>query len=159
MVTKEMSEVATEITVILENMSDDLQNRIPKKFSIFIQNISSATYEFKYDNTKLLKDQKLKPLTKGVISLIYRDYICSQEEKQIYIKESMEILKKQESEKREKYNPDNIFKNNKENTSENIVKNIDVEETLMEIQNGAWYKIIFIKLKNFVNIIISNFKK
>jgi len=159
MVTKDMSEAATEISIILENMSDDLQSKIPKKFVEFMRDISSATYEFKYDKTKFLNNQELKPLTRGVLALIYRDYICNQEEKQAYIKECAEILKELEIEKREKYNPDNIFKNNKEIITENVVEDNNTETSLVEVKEIGWHKKIFIKLKDIVSSIINNFKK
>ena len=60
MVTKELSEAAVEFNSILEYTSEDLKNKIPKKFLDFLQSIQSKTYKFEYDKTKKLDEQKLK---------------------------------------------------------------------------------------------------
>ena len=46
MVTKELSEAAVEFNSILEYTSEDLKNKIPKKFLDFLQSIQSKTYKF-----------------------------------------------------------------------------------------------------------------
>lgn len=113
MVTKELSEAAVEFNSILEYTSEDLKNKIPKKFLDFLQSIQSKTYKFEYDKTKKLDEQKLKPKTRGLIALVYQDYICNEDEKEEYIQKSQKIIKQIEENKREKYNPNDIFKDKK----------------------------------------------
>ena len=81
MVSKELAEAAVEINVILENTSPEIVNKIPQKFINFLKEISSITYTFKYDNSKSLEEQDIKPKTKGLIALIYKDYLCDPLEK------------------------------------------------------------------------------
>lgn len=125
MVSKELSESATELNEILENMSPELVNKIPKKFIAYLKNIASKTYQFEYDKTKTLKEQNIKPKTKGLLALIYKDFLCDEQEKQEYINHVSKILNDIEQEKRERYNPDNIFKthNQEQKIQENIIKN------------------------------------
>lgn len=111
MVTKELSEAAVEINSIFENMSMDLLNKIPLNFRKFMNEIASKDYKFEYDKTMNLNKQKLLPRTKGIIALIYRDYLCDEEEKENYNKEYNRILVLKEQEKQEKYNADNLFCN------------------------------------------------
>ena len=113
MVTKELSEAAVEFNSILEYTSEDLKNKIPKKFLDFLQSIQSKTYKFEYDKTKKLDEQKLKPKTRGLIALVYQDYICNEAEKEEYIQKSQKLIKQIEESKREKYNPNDIFKDKK----------------------------------------------
>lgn len=113
MVTKELSEAAVEFNSILEYTSEDLKNKIPKKFLDFLQSIQSKTYKFEYDKTKKLDEQKLKPKTRGLIALVYQDYICNEAEKEEYIQKSQKIIKQIEENKRKKYNPNDIFKDKK----------------------------------------------
>lgn len=82
---KELSEAAVEINSIFENMSSEMLNKIPKKLQNFFREIASKTYKFEYDKNKTLEEQSLKLKTKGIIALIYRDYICNQEERKDYI--------------------------------------------------------------------------
>ena len=77
MVTKDLSEAAVEFKSILENCSDDIVNKIPTNFLKFIDKIASKTYKFNYDKTKSLIEQNLKSETRGLIALVYQDYICT----------------------------------------------------------------------------------
>lgn len=85
MVTKELSEAAVEFNYILDNSSQELKNKISPKFIKYMRDIASTTYIFNYDNSKKLNEQKLKAETRGLIALVYQDYICTEEEKNDYI--------------------------------------------------------------------------
>lgn len=128
MVTKELSEAAVEFNRILEYTSEDLKNKIPKKFLDFLQSIQSETYKFEYDKTKKLDEQKLKPKTRGLIALVYQDYICNDTEKEEYIQKSQKIIKQIEENKREKYNPNDIFKDKKIDNDKDTTNTVEIVE-------------------------------
>ena len=128
MVTKELSEAAVEFNSILEYTSEDLKNKIPKKFLDFLQSIQSKTYKFEYDKTKKLDEQKLKPKTRGLIALVYQDYICNEAEKEEYIQKSQKLIKQIEESKREKYNPNDIFKDKKIETDKDTTNTVEIVE-------------------------------
>ena len=128
MVTKELSEAAVEFNRILEYTSEDLKNKIPKKFLDFLQSIQSKTYKFEYDKTKKLDEQKLKPKTRGLIALVYQDYICNEAEKEEYIQKSQKLIKQIEESKREKYNPNDIFKDKKIETDKDTTNTVEIVE-------------------------------
>ena len=86
MINRELSEAVTELNEVLNNTSIDILKRIPKSFLQFVAENTLESYEFKYDKTKSLKDQNLKPKTKGLIALIYRDFLCDDINKNIYKK-------------------------------------------------------------------------
>ena len=135
MVTKELSEAAVEFNRILEYTSEDLKNKIPKKFLDFLQSIQSKTYKFEYDKTKKLDEQKLKPKTRGLIALVYQDYICNDTEKEEYIQKSQKIIKQIEENKREKYNPNDIFKDKKienDRDTTNTVEIVEYKESIIK---------------------------
>lgn len=147
MVTKEMSEAAVEISNIFENMSLELNNKIPQSVKDFFEEISSKTYKFQYDKTKKLSEQNLSKKTKGIIAILYRDYICNEKEKEEYIREYNKILSKLEMDKQIKYAPNNIFKNKiKEEFSENKNENMQLLEYE---EKESFIKKIFNKIKNF----------
>lgn len=139
MINKELSETLTELNEVFNNTSIDVIKRIPKTFLQFVAENVSDTYEFKYDKTKSLKEQNLKPKTKGLIALVYRDFICNNEEKQIYNEKVSNVLKEIELEKREKYNPDNLFKNENKIKEDSGVLN---EVNLVEVKDNFLYKLI-----------------
>ena len=110
MSTKELSEAAVEFNCILNNASPEIIKKIPKSFIDFMKNIASTTYKFDYDKSKKLNEQTLKPETRGLLSLVYSDYICNDKEKEEYINKYQNYLRIKEQEAKEKYNPDNLFK-------------------------------------------------
>ena len=130
MVTKELSEAAVEFNCILKNASREVREKIPSEFITFLKSIESKTYKFKYDKRKSLKEQELKLETRGLIALVYQDYLCDEEKKKQYLKKCSERMLKKELEKREKYNPDNLFKNRNEKQFIQDIenKNIDIIE-------------------------------
>ena len=146
MVTKELSEAAVEFNCILDNSSQEIIDKIPQKFIKFMRDIASTTYEFNYDKSKKLNEQDIKPETRGLISLVYQDYICSENEKKDYIPKCKNYEIKKEEELREKYNPDNVFKNRKklQNTMDNeVVK----ENAIIEYKEKNFIQKIFDKIK------------
>lgn len=107
---QEINEVAVELNSIFDNMSQDILNKIPLKIRNFFKNNASSTYSFEYDKTKSLNEQNIKDKTRGIIALLYRDYICDEAERKEYNDIYSKFLIKKEEEKRDLYNPNNIFK-------------------------------------------------
>ena len=107
---QEMKEVAVEINSIFDNMSMDVLNKIPLKVRDFFKNNASSTYSFQYDKTKSLNEQNIKNKTRGIIALLYRDYICNEAEREEYNYIYTKFFNKKEEEKRALYNPNDIFK-------------------------------------------------
>lgn len=147
MVTKELSEAAVEFNCILDHSSQEIINKIPEKFITFMKSIASTTYTFNYDKNKKLNEQNIKPETRGIISLVYQDYICSEEEKNNYILKCKNYKIKKENELKEKYNPDNIFRSKKNvlNTLENNILN---GSSIIEYKEKNFIQKIFEKIKH-----------
>ena len=131
----------SEVYDIIFNM--ELYNKIPKSFIELIDNNRDTSYKVNIDYSKSINEQELKKGTRVLLSLIYRDYLCNEEERQTLIKKDKEELKKAEEELRERYSPDNLFKNKSENKKENM-QMVQIEKV------SFWTKIInkiLIKLK------------
>lgn len=134
---KEINEVAVEINSIFDNMSIELLNTIPLKIRKFFKNNASNKYIFEYDKTKSLKEQKIKDKTRGIIALLYRDYICNDVERKEFNEIYTAFVNKEEEEKRALFNSNNLFnkkdikilKNNYNNKENNSL------ETINENQN------------------------
>ena len=89
-------------------------------------------------------DNNISEETKEILALIYRDYIVSPEERKELIKEEAEFEKQKELELREKYNPDNLFKNK----HKEINKEIEKENETAIVQ---YHESILIAKKKFFN--------
>lgn len=106
---KVLGEAIVEFKSILDHCPIEVQSKIPNRFMDELNNLESKTYKFNYDESKKIEEQNIKPGTKGLIGLVYRDYIC--DNKEDYINKYKIYFNNKEIEKREKYNTDTIFKN------------------------------------------------
>ena len=144
MVTKDISEAAKEINEILKYIPEEEVNKIPVKLREFFKEIESKNYVVNINPNILLENQDLKEETKDIIALIYRNYWCSEEEKKELDQKLIENDKRFEEKLREKYNPDNIFKNNVSSEKEEIK-----DQSLVVTNTEKWYK----KFLNFIKSI------
>ena len=138
---QEYREAFSEVNEIFKLMPKELVNRIPKKFREMIEEEKEETY---YPNIQEpLEEQKLKNETIIILGLIYRDFLCDENERRKLqekdAKELAEVEQEIEKEMRQKYNPDEIFKR-KSHTRD--VKGQEIE-THMILKEEKWYKKIF----------------
>ena len=110
MVSVEYSEALSEIDDIMNHFDPDLLKRIPQKFKDFVRINKSKTYNPEFDHSKRLNELPLKEKTKAILSVIYMNFLCNEEEKIEYTKKLKENSLKREEELKEKYNPNDIFK-------------------------------------------------
>ena len=144
----EYKEAFEEIYEIFNLMPKELLNKIPTKFYEMIKEERDTNYSPNIQEP--LEKQKLKNETIIILGLIYRDFLCSPNEKKRLqekdAKELREVEKTLEEEIREKYNTDDIFKNKNRIEPEEVQSS---EETRMTIvQKEKWYKKIFNLIKN-----------
>ena len=111
MVTKEFAEAATEINKILSYLPTEYVKKIPIRLRKFFEDVESKEYIPNIDPYKQLDKQDLKPKTQTLLTIIYRNYWCTEQERAELDKILIKNDKKYEKELREKYNPDDIFKN------------------------------------------------
>lgn len=143
MISVQYREAISEVLDILKNSDDSICKKIPNKLIEFWEKNKSTTYIPKLDHTKPLNEMNIKEKTKDIITMIYINYLCNENEREITKNIIKENEKKYQMMLREKYNPDNIFKNrNKEKT-----------ETLAVVE---YKESVF---KRIINLIRNFFKK
>ena len=131
---QEYIDAFSEVNEIIKMMPDELTNKIPSKFKKMIED--ERNKEYNPNIQEPLEKQKLKNETIIILGLIYRDEKKRLQEKDA--KELQEVEKTLEEEIREKYNPDDIFKDRNRIVPEEIQAS---EETRMTIvQKDKWYK-------------------
>ena len=143
MVTKEFAEASAEINEIFKYLPKEEVEKIPSKLRDFFKEVSSKDYVTNINPNMPLDKQQIKEKTKDIIALIYRNYWCSEEERKELDQKLIENDKKFEEELREKYNPDNIFKNNVTTTKKEEVteeKEEKIEQSLVPQETGKWYQ-------------------
>lgn len=143
------AEALSEVDVILDMMPKEDFLKIPNGLKNFIKTRKSQSYIPNIKKNIPLYQQNLRQDTKTMCSLIYRSYICSKEEKLSLEQEDRKILIQKEEELREKYNPDNIFKNRQTTVVENNITpdNYEQQHTeMIEYKEQKWYQKIFAKI-------------
>lgn len=140
------SEIYVDISVIISMMPTQMKSKISNSFINFIENNKSNNYVSNINPKIPLKEQNIRKETKEMLGIIYRDYLCNDEERINLLQEEKRELTKLEDEKRKIYNPDNIFKKNnlKESEEEKSIKN---EVSIVEYKESIIKRIIT-KIKN-----------
>ena len=141
-------QAVAEVLEILNHSEKEITDKISDKFMRFLQNNADTEYEVNIDFSNEHWDETIKEETKAILALIYREYVVSKEERIRLIKEAQERLDKEEQELREKYNPDNIFKNNVTTTKQEE-KEESINMQLVEVKEEQWYIKIWKKIKSF----------
>ena len=143
---EDLKEAFYEVDEILKMMPYEILDKIPKKFRNMISQNKSLTSNKKISG---LNDENLSKDAKVVLYMIYRDFLCSEEEEQ-------ELLRQENKDLEEKYSYDNLFKSTKKDEikSETIsVEEITIEETaLTETKELKWYEKIIDFIKNIFNV-------
>lgn len=145
--TMEYRQSLTELNTIIRYMDIEYLKKLPQKFIEFINLNMDKDYIPNIDKNTPINEQNLKKDTKVLLSLLYRNYWCDRDKKIILSQEDLVAKNNYEKELREKYNPDNIFKN-KSNVAEiNIEHPKEEKQTeLIEYKEQKWYQKIFAKI-------------
>ena len=128
------SEIYTDISVIINMMPNEMKNKISNSFIAFIENNKSSDYISSINPKMPIKYQNIRKETKEMLGIIYRDFLCSNEQRKKLIKEEQEEIAKYEEKIKERYNPNDIFRD-KQNCEKDIINVAMVEckkETFIE---------------------------
>lgn len=145
--TMEYRQSLTELNTIIHYMDIEYLKKLPQKFIEFINSNMDKDYIPNIDKNTPINEQNLKKDTKILLSLLYRNYWCDREKKITLVQEDLVAKNNYEKEIREKYNPDNIFKN-KSNVAEMDIEPPKEEKhtELVEYKEQKWYQKIFAKI-------------
>lgn len=145
--TLEYKQSLTEINTILNFMEKEYINKLPNKLIKFINENMDNSYISDISANTPINEQNLKNDTKILLSLIYRNYWCSEEKKKELLGEDTYLKSEKEKEIREKYNSDNLFKNK---VLEQQNKQVEDNVALMQVKESFFTKVIN-KLKSLLH--------
>lgn len=113
-------EMYSEVYSILNLLGNNYIAKLPKSLFKMIEEEKSSTYNPQYSEDKSLNEQNIKRESLSMIALFHLNYWCNSNEEKEQLKQLFKNNEeKHQAEIREKYNPDNLFKNRKqENTTE-----------------------------------------
>lgn len=137
-----------EVNEIIKLMPLELVKKIPSKFREMI--VEEKDNNYIPDIEEPIEKCKLKNETIIILGLIYRDFLCSPDERKKLqekdARELQEVQKAVEEEIRERYNPDDIFKKKNQNNIEES-NNKEENTSMIVIQEEKWYQKIFNLIK------------
>lgn len=140
MVSVEYSEAMVEAIYILKNSSEDVISKIPINIIKFLKQNSSKTYIFEPD---IDEELIIKPQTKAILAAIYRDYLCTAEEKIDYNKKLLENERILQEKLFEEFKDKEIFKK-KEITKEEK----ELSQLPAKVESKSFISKIINKIKN-----------
>lgn len=130
---EEYRKALSEVNVIIKNLPEELNIKIPNKFKQMLEQEKDNDYEPNVNN--LVMENNISPETVVILGLIYRDFLCDKLEKEkIQLKEK-EKLQKLREEQEQKYSYENLFKNN-------VIKEEKEELALVEVKKKWYTKIL-----------------
>lgn len=105
---EDYANLAAEMNILFRYIDDDLVEKIPQKIIEFFQDIASPTFKSKIDPRFPLDEQYLLPSTELMLTLLYRQYWCTDEEREELDRMIIEQQTIEEQKNQESF--DNIFK-------------------------------------------------
>ncbi len=135
-----------EVLWYLKGIKEDDIDKIPKDIINFIKQNASKEYNCTFDYNKPLKELDLLSETRGIIGMLcYRYWCTTEEQKEMYLKKLNSNEKNYQIKMNEKYNPNDVFKNN--NQKQNNIQNNEENTKMIEYKESILKK-IFSKTKS-----------
>lgn len=148
--TIEFINAISQLDDLLGYLPKEEVEKIPINLRDFFKKIKNNNYDLRINPYKELEKQELLPKTKILLTIIYRNYWCTEEEKVELDKILFENDIKYEKELLEKYDPNNMFK--KVDNIKTIPKEKDLEEKNITVYSRElWYEKIVKFIKRIFN--------
>lgn len=105
----EYANAYTEVIEILKYISEADYNKIPKnKINLFETN-ANKEYKFIYNPNLTLNEQNVSKRAKAIIAILFREYWATEKQREKIIAKQNNDRMQIEKNKKERYNPDNLF--------------------------------------------------
>lgn len=136
-----------EIVEILKFVPNKDLLKIPKEIRDMFEDEMDQNYNFSIDTQKNIEEQKLLDETKAILLNIFRDYWATPYQRERIIERQNYDRNITEQQKREKYNPNDIFKRKSILKTKETENSTDNSNLPIEIKKEKFYKKIvdFIK--------------
>lgn len=148
MINEDYANACAEVVRILDYVPYKDYKKIPKDVILHYKKNASKSCDFEYDTSRSLDEQNVSKTAKTIIAILFRDYWATLEQKNKILNYEKNETIKEENIKKEKYNSNDIFKNNHKST---IIENNDniQEKSLVNVYNIKWYEKIWKLFKDF----------
>lgn len=139
----------SEVLEILNYISIQDYNKIPKEKIAVFEKLSNKEYRFSYNPNISLDENNVSNITKAIIAILFRDYWATEIQREKIIAKQNYDRAILEEEKRKIYNPGNILK--KHNQENKIEENIIEKEVALIEYKESIFKRCINRIKNIFN--------
>lgn len=130
-----------EVYEILQNSEESLVKQVPQKFINFLLDNMNKDYTSNINTEISIDKQSILPETENILSLIFRSYWATDEEKLEFLtKDKQELFQEEENKKKKFKNINEIFKK-KQN-----INNITITNDLIVIPKKNFIQKLFKKI-------------
>ncbi len=145
-------EIYSEVYGILNMLGNNYIMKLPSSLYKMIEEEKSNEYNPKYDSKIALEEQNIRRESISMIALFHLNYWCSSNKE----KENLRTIfkdneTKYQTELRQKYNPDSLFKRQSSEQSEQKESSIAKEVAMVEYKESILKKFIN-KIKNILHL-------
>ena len=133
-----------EVLIVISNLVKEDYEKIPKEYIKFLKENCNNEYEFIYDTSKSFNEQELLDDTKYILFGLFEKYGATEIQKAKINAYKINYRNQLEKQKIEKYNSNDIFKNEQgKNVEENVIP------TEMIVYKENIFKKLMIMIKRF----------
>lgn len=148
MINSTYAKAYTEVLEIIKYFPQEEYNKIPNEKIEFYKNNMDKDYVFFINPEIDLSKQNISSEANAIIVNLFTEFYATEEQK-AKIKDILNInQQKEEQEKKEKYNPDDIFKNKRE--KQILEDNEEIPENNINTALIEYKESFFVRFKNFI---------
>lgn len=150
----------TQVYKLIEFLPEEQKNKIPASLIQGIKNNMDQSYNFEIDDENI-DDIELLDDAEKILSVIYTDYLASDEEKKIIKSKEISILKEKENKKRENFSNSyynfpkvektDMYKIDVGNELEKDSEEGNEAKKIMKVPKEKWYKRFIKMIKNVIH--------
>lgn len=144
MTNEKYAKAYTEVVEIISHFPKEEYEKIPEEKIEFYKNNMDKNYIFKINPSEDLDKQNISREANAIIIMLYKEYFATEEQKEKIDKILAENSRKEELEKSQKYNPDDLFKRN---SKKKIIENAESDDNNSMIE---YKENFFTKVKKFI---------
>lgn len=133
------SKAYTEVFCIINLMTDEMKTKIPEKIMKNIQERMDINYEF-YIYEEDIEDAELLEDTEKILSVLYTDYLSTDEERKIILNKERILLNSKNNTENKTVEIKDVFSKNKISEHDDIVSNT---KELINAKKENWCSKIF----------------
>ena len=135
----------TEVYEILKLMPESILNKIPQNLKNIIENERNTDYKITVKEPLKIEDFQYETIV--LLGMIYRDFLCSDDERKEILEQEKELMIQYEKELKIKYDVNNLFANKK---SVSQVNSENQENLPIKVEEKKWYNKLFDLLKKLL---------